>query len=64
MFERAVAAAGTRRVVLIGDQLATDIRGANDFGIDSALVGTGLTRLEREWADDDPRPDWLLETLR
>lgn len=63
IFERAVALAGTRDLVLLGDQLATDIRGANDFGIDSVLVGTGLTPVDRDWQDGEPRPDWLLDEL-
>jgi HAD superfamily hydrolase (TIGR01450 family) len=31
-------------MVMVGDQLDVDIKGANDFGIPSALVSTGLTR--------------------
>jgi ribonucleotide monophosphatase NagD (HAD superfamily) len=31
-----------KRVIMIGDQLKTDILGANNFGIASALVGTGV----------------------
>lgn len=42
MFEEAMVRAGTRELVMIGDQLATDILGANQFGIDSVLVSTGL----------------------
>ena len=30
-------------MVMIGDQLITDIQGANDFGIDSALTTFGVT---------------------
>jgi ribonucleotide monophosphatase NagD (HAD superfamily) len=29
---------------MIGDQMATDILGANRCGVDSTLVGTGLSR--------------------
>jgi HAD superfamily hydrolase (TIGR01450 family) len=43
IFEEARRRAGTGDLVMIGDQLDTDIRGANDFGIDSVLVLTGLT---------------------
>ena len=34
----------TEKVVMLGDQLITDIRGANAFGIDSVLVETGIGR--------------------
>jgi HAD superfamily hydrolase (TIGR01450 family) len=43
IFDEARLRAGTGDLVMIGDQLDTDIRGANDFGIDSVLVLTGLT---------------------
>lgn len=42
MFAESVARAGTRDMVMIGDQLTTDILGANRFGIDSVLITTGL----------------------
>ncbi|MGF1613255.1 MAG: HAD-IIA family hydrolase [Gammaproteobacteria bacterium] len=48
MFEEAVVRAGTRDLVMIGDQLATDILGANRFGIDSVLVSTGLGSAARK----------------
>ena len=35
---------GYGRVVFVGDQLHTDIAGANQAGLDSVLVGTGITR--------------------
>jgi HAD superfamily hydrolase (TIGR01459 family) len=38
LFEEAARRAGSRRLVMIGDQLETDIVGAAGFGIDSALV--------------------------
>jgi HAD superfamily hydrolase (TIGR01450 family) len=42
MFEEAVTRGGTRNMVMIGDQLTTDVLGANQFGIDSVLINTGL----------------------
>lgn len=33
-----------RRVVMIGDQILTDVRGARDFGLDSAFVLSGVGR--------------------
>lgn len=43
IFEEALKRSGTENMVMIGDQLETDIRGANAFGLDSVLVGTGIT---------------------
>lgn len=45
-FAEAARRAGTRDLVMIGDQLDTDIRGAARFGIDSALVPGGVAELE------------------
>ena len=44
IFTAAVERAGTNNVVMIGDQLETDITGANNAGIDSAVVTTGINR--------------------
>ena len=43
IFEEAVKLTGTRDMVMLGDTLETDIRGANAFGIDSVLVAGGVT---------------------
>jgi ribonucleotide monophosphatase NagD (HAD superfamily) len=32
-------------MALIGDQIITDILGANQFGIDSILIGTGISKI-------------------
>jgi len=42
LFAEAERRAGTCDLVMIGDQLATDILGARGYGLDSALVETGL----------------------
>lgn len=63
MFEAAARCAGTRDLVMVGDQLGTDIRGANAFGIDSVLVPTGVTRLDRLGSDPACRPTYILESL-
>jgi HAD superfamily hydrolase (TIGR01450 family) len=44
IFEETVRRAGTSDAVMIGDQLETDISGANKAGIDSAVVTTGISR--------------------
>jgi len=42
-FAEAQQRCGSRDLVMIGDQLQTDIRGANAFGIDSALITCGVS---------------------
>jgi HAD superfamily hydrolase (TIGR01450 family) len=44
MFAEGVRRLGTRHAVMIGDQLGTDIAGAIGFGLDAALVTSGLAR--------------------
>jgi HAD superfamily hydrolase (TIGR01450 family) len=63
MFEEAERRAGTRTLVMVGDQLATDIRGARQFGIDSALVLSGLTQSGTEVVPEEA-PTFVLEDLR
>ncbi len=43
IFQEALRRSGTENMVMIGDQLETDIRGAKAFGLDSVLVGSGIT---------------------
>lgn len=50
------------RVVMLGDQLGTDIAGANAAGIDSVLVAGGVTPLSN-LAEDGPRPTFVLQAL-
>ena len=64
IFEHAVSCAGTRDVVMIGDQLHTDIAGANAFGISSALVETGIARFDAVPLAADLRPTYRLSSLR
>ncbi len=61
IFRSAVERVGTRRAVMVGDQLATDIRGARDFGLDTALVSSGLSRWDERTASAAETPTWLLE---
>ena len=51
------------RTVMLGDQLPTDVAGAAAFGIDSVLLGSGLTRLDERIAEVTPRPTWICEGL-
>ncbi|MBW2524502.1 MAG: HAD hydrolase-like protein [Deltaproteobacteria bacterium] len=69
IFEEARRRAGTDDLVMIGDQLATDILGAARYGIDSALVTTGLTRVGADGLPAagypaDAQATYLLRSLR
>jgi HAD superfamily hydrolase (TIGR01450 family) len=63
IFKEAKRRSGTRDMVMIGDQLETDIRGANDAGIDSVLVSTGVTETETASIPERLRPTYLLRSL-
>jgi len=62
IFNEALRRGGSRDMVMIGDQLETDIRGANTFGIDSVLVTGGVSDASA-LAPDGPRPTYFLESL-
>lgn len=62
IYQEAMKKAGSKRLLMIGDQLETDIRGALSVGIDSVLVGTGLVRTGH-WKpsdEDDLKPTYIL----
>ena len=61
MYERARELAGTDRLVMVGDQLETDIQGANQAGIDSVLVDTGVSRWRPELSG--ATPDYLMTLM-
>lgn len=58
MFAEAERRAGTRDFVMIGDQLETDIAGAIGYGVDAALLLTGVSR-----AGGNVEPTWILDSL-
>lgn len=62
IFEEAARRSGTRSMVMIGDQLSVDIKGARDFGVDSALVPTGLTHVGQGGLGDIS-PTYVLPTI-
>jgi ribonucleotide monophosphatase NagD (HAD superfamily) len=65
MFEAAVArfpGVDRRRFVMIGDQLGTDILGANRAGLDSVLVESGVARLA-DLATSEARPMFTLPAV-
>ncbi len=64
IFAEALRRSGTMDMVMMGDQLETDIRGANDFGIDSVLVDTGVSNSATEATGRfGPRPTYRLRSL-
>lgn len=63
IFAEAERRAGTRSMVMIGDQLETDIRGANAFGIDSALIAGGVGLPKQIGPIGEGRPTYTLESL-
>jgi len=64
IYNEAIRRSGTRDMVMIGDQLETDIRGANDIGLDSALVMTGVTGAMANKLSKRLRPNYLLTSLK
>lgn len=62
IFEEAIRRTGTRNVVMIGDQLQTDIRGALSFGLDAALVEGGVVA-RSVTSSDGIRPTYRLRSL-
>jgi HAD superfamily hydrolase (TIGR01450 family) len=63
IFEEALARSGTRDMVMVGDQLETDVRGAAEFGIDSALVDTGIANVNLQTVDKAVQPTYFLKNL-
>ena len=68
IFVEARRRAGSEQsMIMIGDQLETDIAGANAYGIDSAIVTTGINRLrttgELSLLPPGIRPTFLLEDI-
>jgi HAD superfamily hydrolase (TIGR01450 family) len=63
IFEEALKRSGTMDMVMIGDQLETDIRGANAFGLDSVLVGTGVTDFSAAELPGHLQPTYCLRSL-
>ncbi|HKJ07472.1 MAG TPA: HAD-IA family hydrolase [Gammaproteobacteria bacterium] len=61
IFEEAARRAGTSDMVMIGDQLETDIRGAAGFGIDSVLVTGGVAGQSVSTTPSECQPTYLLQ---
>ena len=67
IFTEAMLRAGSNNAIMIGDQLETDILGANNVGLDSAVVTTGINKRSnpKEFKDmpDDLTPRYILTSL-
>jgi ribonucleotide monophosphatase NagD (HAD superfamily) len=63
LFAAAAELSGEKDMVMIGDQLATDIAGANAFGIDSVLMTTEVTPSTVTNIAPPFRPTYLMATL-
>lgn len=63
LFALAARRLGTRDLVMLGDQLETDIRGARDYGIAAALVSGGVSAGWPGPGENGITPDYLLAGL-
>lgn len=63
IFEEAARRAGSKKLLMVGDQLRTDVAGANGFGIDSALMTLGGVH-SGEVPAGGPQPSFLCEGWR
>ena len=63
IYREAYSRSSTMDMVMIGDQIETDIKGANDFGIASALISTGVSGYDVSQLPESERPDYLIESL-
>ncbi|MBP9837075.1 MAG: HAD-IA family hydrolase [Proteobacteria bacterium] len=61
IFAAAFKKTSTMKMLMIGDQMETDIKGAHSFGIDSLLLSGGVTNLELKQLDF--KPTYVLENL-
>lgn len=52
IFEECIARAGTDRLLMVGDQVDTDIMGAKAAGLDALLIATGLNNYDENGAAD------------
>ena len=64
IFEEARNRSGTGDMVMIGDQLETDIQGALNFGLDSVLIGTGVAGANPHRVDGAIEPTYYMDGLR
>jgi HAD superfamily hydrolase (TIGR01450 family) len=63
IYKMALAIGGTRNMLMIGDQLGTDILGAQRFGIDSLLITQGVTHGGLSTNHSDVHPTYVMPGL-
>ena len=63
MFSEVIRQSGTRSMAMIGDNPATDIRGANSVGITSVLMETGLSPVDPSLLPEADRPNYRIQSL-
>lgn len=63
LYRHALRLAGPGRAVFVGDQLETDILGANAAGVDSALLTTGVSLAQLDDVPATMRPAYRLGSL-
>jgi HAD superfamily hydrolase (TIGR01450 family) len=63
LYEEGMRRCATRNVVMLGDQIETDIRGANRCGIASALVTTGISAPDLDALTGDSRPTYWMSSI-
>ena len=63
IFKKAAQHFSGEKVLMIGDQMETDVRGAYNTGIDSALIASGVVDASYLLKDYDFAPTYLLKNL-
>ncbi|MER9052391.1 HAD-IA family hydrolase [Mesorhizobium sp. M0910] len=63
IFEECIGRAGTDRLLMVGDQVDTDIKGAKAAGLDALLVTTGLNNSGELRQDENGAPDYVAKNL-
>ena len=63
LYEEGMRRCATRNVVMLGDQIETDIRGANRCGVASALVTTGISAPDLYALTGDSRPTYWMSSI-
>ncbi|MEI9425854.1 HAD-IA family hydrolase, partial [Mesorhizobium sp. Cs1299R1N1] len=64
IFDECIARAGTDRLLMVGDQLDTDIKGAKAAGLDALLVTSGLNSYDELRQDENGAADFVAKNLK
>jgi len=63
IFEEAVLRSGSRDMIMIGDQIETDIAGAVRFGIESAWLPSGVNHRRTLYLTSSVQPTYVLSSI-